>query len=42
MEEYGGAPLLGFKGLFVKTHGNSKAIEMKNSILHLELLKKWI
>ena len=31
--EYGGAPLLGLKGLVVKTHGNSKATEIKNSIL---------
>ena len=32
-DEYGGAPLLGLNGLVVKTHGNSKAIEVKNSIL---------
>ena len=32
-EEYGGAPLLGLNGLVVKTHGSSKAIEIKNSIL---------
>jgi len=31
--EYGGAPLLGLKGLVVKTHGSAKAIEVKNSIL---------
>lgn len=31
--EYGGAPLLGLNGLVVKTHGNSTAIEVKNSIL---------
>lgn len=30
---YGGAPLLGLKGLVVKTHGNSKANEVKNSII---------
>jgi phosphate acyltransferase len=30
---YGGAPLLGLKGLVVKTHGNSKSGEIKNSIL---------
>ncbi|HIQ73981.1 MAG TPA: phosphate acyltransferase PlsX [Candidatus Cottocaccamicrobium excrementipullorum] len=30
---YGGAPLLGLNGLVVKTHGNSKANEVKNSIL---------
>ena len=27
--EYGGAPLLGLKGLVVKTHGSSKANEFK-------------
>ncbi len=31
--EYGGAPLLGLKGLVVKTHGNAKATEVKNSII---------
>lgn len=31
--QYGGAPLLGLKGLVVKTHGSSKAVEFKNSIL---------
>lgn len=31
--EYGGAPLLGLKGLVVKTHGSSKSMEIKNSIL---------
>lgn len=30
--EYGGAPLLGLKGLVVKIHGNSKAKETKNAI----------
>lgn len=30
---YGGAPLLGLNGLVVKTHGNSKSLEVKNSIL---------
>ncbi|MDD6037580.1 MAG: phosphate acyltransferase PlsX [bacterium] len=30
---YGGAPLLGCKGLVVKTHGSAKAIEVKNSII---------
>ena len=33
LEQYGGAPLLGLKGLVVKTHGSSKAGEIKNSIL---------
>lgn len=31
--EYGGAPLLGLKGLVVKCHGNSKEKEFKNSII---------
>lgn len=31
--QYGGAPLLGLKGLVVKTHGNSKSVEVCNSIL---------
>ena len=33
LEEYGGAPLLGLKGLVVKTHGSSKSVEIKNTIL---------
>ena len=33
LEDYGGAPLLGLNGLVVKTHGSSKAIEIKNSVL---------
>jgi glycerol-3-phosphate acyltransferase PlsX len=32
-DQYGGAPLLGLKGLVVKAHGSSKALEIKNSIL---------
>lgn len=32
ISEYGGAPLLGLKGLVVKTHGNSTAVEVENSI----------
>ena len=33
LEQYGGAPLLGLKGLVVKTHGSARAVEVKNSIL---------
>ncbi|MBR5800372.1 MAG: phosphate acyltransferase PlsX [Lachnospiraceae bacterium] len=33
LEQYGGAPMLGLNGLVVKTHGSSKAGEIKNSIL---------
>ncbi len=40
IEEYGGAPLLGLKGLLVKTHGNSKAVEIKNSILQCASFKE--
>lgn len=31
--EQGGAPLLGLKGLVVKCHGSSSAVEIKNSII---------
>lgn len=39
-DEHGGAPLLGLKGLVVKTHGSSKAIEIKNSILQCVTFKE--
>ncbi|MFV0528575.1 MAG: phosphate acyltransferase PlsX [Lachnospiraceae bacterium] len=32
VSEQGGAPLLGLKGLVVKTHGSAKSIEVKNAI----------
>lgn len=35
LEDYGGAPLLGLNGLVIKTHGSSKATEIKNSILQV-------
>lgn len=38
--EYGGAPLLGLKGLVVKTHGSSKAREVSNSILQCVTFKE--
>lgn len=37
---YGGAPLLGLKGLVVKTHGSSKAIAIKNSVLQCVTFKE--
>ncbi|MCR5737806.1 MAG: phosphate acyltransferase PlsX [Eubacterium sp.] len=40
IEEYGGAPLLGLRGLLVKTHGNSKSVEVKNSILQCITFKE--
>ncbi len=40
LDEYGGAPLLGLNGLVVKTHGSSKAIEIKNSILQCVTFKE--
>lgn len=40
LDEYGGAPLLGLKGLVVKTHGSSKAVEIKNSILQCITFKE--
>ena len=33
LDQYGGAPMLGLKGLVVKTHGSSGSVEIKNSIL---------
>ena len=33
LEQYGGAPMLGLNGLVVKTHGSSKSVEIKNSVL---------
>ena len=38
--EYGGAPLLGLKGLVVKTHGSSKSKEICNSILQCQTFKE--
>lgn len=38
--QYGGAPLLGLKGLVVKTHGNSKSVEVCNSILQCITFKE--
>lgn len=40
VEQYGGAPLLGLNGLVVKTHGSSKSIEIKNSILQCIAFKE--
>lgn len=38
--EHGGAPLLGLNGLVVKTHGSSKAKEIKNTILQCAAFKE--
>lgn len=40
LEQYGGAPLLGLKGLVVKTNGSSKAVEIKNTILQCVTFKE--
>lgn len=40
LEQYGGAPLLGLKGLVVKTHGSSHSVEIKNSILQCIAFKE--
>ena len=40
LEQYGGAPLLGLNGLIVKTHGSSKSVEIKNSILQCLTFKE--
>lgn len=37
---YGGAPLLGLKGLVVKSHGSSKALEITNSIIQCVQFKE--
>ena len=39
-DQYGGAPLLGLNGLVVKTHGNSKALDVTNSILNCVKFKE--
>ena len=38
--QYGGAPLLGLKGLVVKTHGSAKAVEVKNTIFQCVTFKE--
>ena len=40
LEEYGGAHMLGLNGLVVKTHGSSKAVEIKNSVLQCVTFKE--
>ncbi|WP_343208900.1 phosphate acyltransferase PlsX [Anaerolentibacter hominis] len=40
IDQYGGAPMLGLKGLVVKTHGSSKALEVKNTILQCAVFKE--
>ena len=38
--EYGGAPLLGLRGLVVKTHGNSKAAEIQHALEQCIMFKE--
>ncbi len=38
--QYGGAPLLGLKGLVVKVHGNSKSTEVKNALNQCRTFKQ--
>ena len=38
--EYGGAPLLGLKGLVVKTHGSAKAVEIRHAIFQCVQFKQ--
>ncbi len=38
--EYGGAPMLGIKGLVVKTHGSSKSKEVSNTLLQSVTFKE--
>ena len=40
VSEYGGAPLLGLKGLVVKGHGNSTEVEIKNALLQCVKFKE--
>ena len=40
VEDYGGAPMLGLTGLVVKTHGSSKANEIRNSVLQCITFKE--
>lgn len=40
VSRYGGAPLLGLRGLVVKTHGSSKANEIRNTILQCLTFKE--
>lgn len=39
-KKYGGAPMLGLNGLVVKSHGNSEALEIKNSLIQCIDFKK--
>ena len=39
-KQYGGAPLLGLKGLVVKTHGSAEAGEVRNSIIQCITFKE--
>jgi len=38
--EYGGAPLLGLKGLVVKTHGSARAVEIRHAIFQCVQFKQ--
>ena len=38
--EHGGAPLLGLKGLVVKTHGSAMAVEIRNAIFQCVQFKQ--
>ena len=40
VDKYGGAPMLGLKGLVVKSHGNSKAGVIRNSIFQCVTFKE--
>ena len=38
--EYGGAPLLGLKGLVVKSHGSARSVEIRHAIFQCEQFKE--
>lgn len=39
-DKYGGAPMLGLNNLVVKTHGSSKCVDIKNSIIQCKTFKE--
>ena len=38
--KHGGAPILGLKGLVVKTHGNATCVEIRNAIIQCVTFKE--
>jgi len=40
LSQYGGAPMLGLNGLVIKSHGSSKSVEIKNSVIQCVMFKR--